>query len=187
MLRMVRTLTLALAALVVPGGLVVLALWKLLGRLRLRQDVGLPLHSPSGAIILTRSDWERLMELAHPVRWAITRMYDWPRRRRLAKLPKMTHRDVILTWPFRALASWVEKNHAKVWAPPSESADPLYENYWAAMAEVRSLYAWWLARDKRLKDLDGEDPSVREYGLEAMREEDQLMLARLVNVRTYLD
>jgi len=189
MLRMVRTALfglVALVALLVPGGLVVLALWKLLKRLQLRPEVSLPVHSPSGAILYARDDWERQMAATRPVRWAITRLLDYPRRRRLAKLPKSTYKAMILEWPFRTLASWVEKNHEHVWGRPSGPIDPLAEDHWNAMEEVKVLYAWWLKRQRADKDLDKQDPSMREYLVEAKREEDQLMLARLVNVRIHL-
>jgi hypothetical protein len=189
MLRMVRTAffgLVALAALLVPGGFIVLVAWKLLKRLQLRPEVALPVHGPSGAILYARDDWERQMAATRPVRWAITRLLDYPRRRRLAKLPKMTHQEVILTWPFRALASWVEKNHEKVWGRPKDPIDPLFEAQWDAMEEVKALYIWWISRESRAKELDKADPSMREYLIEAKREEDQLMLARLVNVRIHL-
>lgn len=185
MWKMFRTALLLLAALLTPGGFVLLALWKLLKRLQLRPEIPLPLHGPSGEIIFTKADWERHVAQMQPVRWAVTRLMDYPRRRRQAKLPRMKHKDMILSWPFRAMASWVEANHPQVFNPP-QTHDPLYDAYWYAMEEVRILYAWWLGRQERIDLLDKEDPSVREYHQEVMREEDQHMLARLVNVRTYL-
>jgi hypothetical protein len=184
---MYRQALLFLAALVTPGGLIVWVAWKLLGLVRLRPDVPLPIHSPRGEIIMTTSDWERHIALKHPVRWRITRLLDWPKRRRQRKIKVQPHRDMILSFPFRTLANWVEKNHQKVWFSKPVDVNPLYERYYEAMLEIRELYVWWCRRNDRMAALDKEDPGIVEYTKIEMREEDQLMLARLVNVRNFLD
>lgn len=184
--KMLRTALLWAIALLTPGGLVVASLWKLLTRLQLRPPEGLPLRGPSGAITLTREDWMRKTRAEHPIRFFLTYAMQWRQRRKLRRKPALTLPDMIFRFPFMALEQYVNQNRLKVFAQPPEDIDPLYEDYWAAMAEVRFLYSWWKEHDARLRALDRADPSVREYALTAYGEEQQLMLARLVSVRNRL-
>lgn len=145
----------------VPWSLVLVALWGLWRRFRKGSRSDLAPWSP-GEKIASQSEAKRNSFVG------------------------LSHGDKLMKFSFMILNDYVENNREKVFAEAPKEIDPLFEDYWAGMVEVAELYNWWRLRPTARRGLDSADDTMREYLKQKYEEEDQLMLARLVNVRPRL-